>query len=255
MRGDLREASLAAEVGEDLRQAPEPPQHAPPFGFPPPLPPASARARAGRPRRLRAARWRQRVTRGAHVHDSGHSGRTVVAARGRTKRAPRLSVSAKLHETPVHHHDPSSASGGPHLLSTAQLPRVKRAARFQRKLKRPRGALGRCAWGCGFIPAWHASSARSRRAVRAAIDHFAAVDQSGSAPHVRLLNTRYRGDFVALPSRWAPRHVAQEGPLYRVFKSRCTLGTGATSVAAGSSAVTPPFHTSCAGSVTRGGDN
>ena len=31
MRGDLREASLAAEVGEDLRQAPEPPQHAPPF--------------------------------------------------------------------------------------------------------------------------------------------------------------------------------------------------------------------------------
>ena len=137
-----------------------------------------------------------------------------------TKRAPRLSVSAELHETPVHHHDPSSASGGPHLLSVAQLPHVKRAARFQRKLKRPRGALGRCAWGCGFIPAWHASSARSRRAVRAAIDHFAAVDQSGSAPHVRLLNTRYRGDFVALPSRWAPRHVAQEGPLYRVFKSR-----------------------------------
>ena len=172
-----------------------------------------------------------------------------------TKRAPRLSVSAKLHETPVHHHDPSSASGGPHLLSAAQLPRVKRAARFQRKLKRPRGALGRRAWGCGFIPAWHASSARSRRAVRAAIDHFAAVNQSGSAPHVRLSNTRARGDFVALPSRWAPRHVAQEGPLYRVFKSRCTLGTGATSVAAGSSAVTPPFHTSCAGSVTRGGDN
>ena len=194
--------------------------------FPPPLPPASARARAGRPRRLRAARWRQRVTRGAHVHDPlrPHCRGSTWAE---TKRAPCLSVSAELHETPVHHHDPSSASGGPHLLSVAQLPHVKRAARFQRKLKRPRGALGRCAWGCGFIPAWHASSARSRRAVRAAIDHFAAVDQSGSAPHVRLLNTRYRGDFVALPSRWAPRHVAQEGPLYRVFKSRCTLGTGA----------------------------
>ena len=153
----------------------------------------------------------------------------------------------------MHHHDPSSASGGPHLLSVAQLPHVKRAARFQRKLKRPRGALGRCEWGCGSIPAWHASSARSRRAVRAAIDHFAAVDQSGSAPHVRLLNTRYRGDFVALPSRWAPRHVAQEGPLYRVFKSRCTLGTGATSVAAGSSAVTPRFHSSwCWRGVMRG---
>ena len=51
----------------------------------------------------------------------------------------------------------------------------------------------------------------------------------GSAPHVRLLNTRARGDFVALTSRWAPRHVAQKGPLARVFKSRCTLGTGGTS--------------------------
>ena len=31
LRGDLREARRADEVGEDLRQAPEPRQHAPPF--------------------------------------------------------------------------------------------------------------------------------------------------------------------------------------------------------------------------------
>ena len=47
LRSDLREASLADEVGEDLRQAPEPRQHAPPF-------PAAPASRLGSSARRRA---------------------------------------------------------------------------------------------------------------------------------------------------------------------------------------------------------
>ena len=96
LRGNLREASLAAEVGEDLRQAPEPPQHAPPFLAAPAarLGP-SARRQAEAPESCpvapesdqRSTRARGRSTFHVCTHGRNCSGRTVVAARGRRRSA------------------------------------------------------------------------------------------------------------------------------------------------------------------------
>ena len=64
----------------------------------------------------------------------------------------------------------------PHIRHHSSAATCKRAARAQSNRKLPRGAVGRCAWTGGFTPAQRATPARSRRAVRAAIGHFAAVD-------------------------------------------------------------------------------